>query len=74
MPGRRNAERHRPSTFQHRGISAFSIQPLALRSEEGEVAVQPSSPEEQIVAFVKEEAYKRFEDLQHRAAELGRYL
>ena len=26
------------------------------------------------VAFVKEEAYKRFEDLQHRAAELGRYL
>jgi hypothetical protein len=27
-----------------------------------------------IVAFVKEEAYKRFEDLQRRAVELGRYL
>jgi len=27
-----------------------------------------------IVAFVKEEAYKRLEDLQLRAAELGRYL
>jgi hypothetical protein len=27
-----------------------------------------------IVAFVKEEAYKRFDDLQQRAAELGRYL
>ena len=26
------------------------------------------------VAFVKEEAYKRFEDLQRRAVELGRYL
>ena len=26
------------------------------------------------VAFVKEEAYKRFENLQQRAAELGRYL
>jgi hypothetical protein len=27
-----------------------------------------------VVAFVKEEAYKRFEDLQRRAVELGRYL
>ena len=27
-----------------------------------------------IVAFVKEDAYKRFDDLQQRAAELGRYL
>jgi hypothetical protein len=26
------------------------------------------------VAFVKEEAYKRFDDLQRRAVELGRYL
>ena len=52
--------------FQHFGIRHFVRRTARSRCTELSGGVN--------VAFVKEEAYKRFEDLQRRAVELGRYL
>ena len=69
MPECRDAEcreRCRPSTFSIPAFRHFVRRTARSRCTELSGGVN--------VAFVKEEAYKRFEDLQRRAVELGRYL
>jgi hypothetical protein len=56
--------------LQHFGIPAF--QHFVRRTARS--GITELSGGVVTVAFVKDEAYKRFEDLQRRAVELGRYL
>ena len=66
----------RPSTFDLRhsifSISAFQHSSISFGGQRGRGIAELSGGVN--VAFVKDEAYKRFEDLQRRAVELGRYL
>ena len=54
------------------GFDIFALSISALRTKRARGT--GDTPGGAIVAFVKEEAYKRLEDLQQRAGELGRYL